>query len=421
MANIRKVADAVVQLEIWVAVFAVGSSMLVIDWLPWAVVLLGSMWVLRLIARGKLSVATPVDAPVMLLVVIIPLNYWLSPIPEKSLPQLWRLLLGIGFLYALVNWTVEGIASKWGEASKRLIGLVWGTFLLTCGLIGFSLISVNWVSDKLVFIPEKIYSFVSVSVADAVHPNVMAGILVIFLPVLTGFLLFVRGDMPIGQKALIFFVNLCGMAVLVLTQSRGALISYALVLVGMFCLRFRWGWVGLGGAGLVLGWKIAQIGVGQFLDAVLVGATLGGMGGREQIWRRAWYMIQDFPLTGVGMGLFGDVADALYPFADFAAGRIPHAHQLFLQVAVDLGIPGFIAWVTILGIVCASAWQLYRKGLKNKNGWLAGLGVGLFGSQMALCLHGLLDAVTWGMVRPAPFVWGIWGLTLAAWIVHEKL
>jgi hypothetical protein len=33
---------------------------------------------------------------------------------------------------------------------------------------------------------------------------------------------------------------------------------------------------------------------------------------------------------------------------------------------------------------------------------MAGLGAGLLHSQLALVLHGLTDAVTWGMVRLAP-------------------
>jgi putative inorganic carbon (HCO3(-)) transporter len=35
-------------------------------------------------------------------------------------------------------------------------------------------------------------------------------------------------------------------------------------------------------------------------------------------------------------------------------------------------------------------------------------------SQVALVVHGLTDAVTWGMVRPAPLVWALWGLAMAS-------
>ena len=48
-------------------------------------------------------------------------------------------------------------------------------------------------------------------------------------------------------------------------------------------------------------------------------------------------MIQDFPFSGIGAGTFESVANVLYPF--FLAGpdaKIPHAHNLLLQVAVIL-------------------------------------------------------------------------------------
>jgi putative inorganic carbon (HCO3(-)) transporter len=40
------------------------------------------------------------------------------------------------------------------------------------------------------------------------------------------------------------------------------------------------------------------------------------------------------------------------------------------------------------------------------------------GSQLALAVHGITDAVTWGMVRPAPLIWALWGLAIAAWYAY---
>jgi putative inorganic carbon (HCO3(-)) transporter len=60
---------------------------------------------------------------------------------------------------------------------------------------------------------------------------------------------------------------------------------------------------------------------------------------------------------------------------------------------------------------------LFRDGQTRHHPWAAGLGAGLLGSETALVIHGLTDAVTWGMVRPAPLVWGIWGTAIAAWYV----
>ena len=125
-------------------------------------------------------------------------------------------------------------------------------------------------------------------------------------------------------------------------------------------------------------------------------------------------MLQDFPFTGIGMGTFRQVASLLYPF--FLAGpdaEIPDAHNLFLQVGVDLGLPGLIAWLALLILVVWASWRVYWRGRAANDLRLAGLGAGLLASQAALVVHGLTDAATWGS-RPAVIVWAIWGLAMAA-------
>jgi len=167
---------------------------------------------------------------------------------------------------------------------------------------------------------------------------------------------------------------------------------------------------------------IYLLGLNAFLKVLASSDAIGGLEGRLEIWSRAIYMIQDFPFTGIGMGSFGEVADTLYPFFSYSAGTLEHAHNLFLQIAVALGIPGLIGWLIVLGSVGAISWSLYRFGRENNERLAAGLGAGFLCSQLALIVHGMTDAVTWGMVRPAPFVWVIWGLAVAAWsiFVGEK-
>ncbi|NUM49424.1 MAG: O-antigen ligase family protein, partial [Anaerolineales bacterium] len=178
--------------------------------------------------------------------------------------------------------------------------------------------------------------------------------------------------------------------------------------------RWKWGWIGVAAGVLISAGVVWRVGIAQVLDILLVGATISGADGRVQIWQRALYMIQDFPFTGVGMGLYGDVAEALYPFPGVDPRFMPHAHQLFLQVAVDMGLPGGMAWLAIFVQSILVAWRVYKMARQEKNAWMTGLAAGLLASQVALTLHGLIDAVTWGMVRPAPLVWGLWGLIFAA-------
>jgi len=145
---------------------------------------------------------------------------------------------------------------------------------------------------------------------------------------------------------------------------------------------------------------------------------VGGIEGRIEVWSRAIFMIQDFPYTGVGMGLYEDIADLMYPFFLHGQSIVTHTHNLFLQVAVDLRLPGVIAWLATLLIVVNLSLRVYLFGRRTNDGfgWESGIGAGLFCSQLALIIHGLTDAVTWGIVRPAHIVWFIWGLAIAMWV-----
>jgi O-antigen ligase len=246
---------------------------------------------------------------------------------------------------------------------------------------------------------------------------VMAGSLVIVIPVGMAVLLFGWGGLRRYPRLGLVLSVLCMAAVLFLTKSRGAWMAFGVVVILLILLRWRRGWLGLPLGLLAAGIAALGIGLPQFLDILSTSGSINGIGGRIEIWSRAICMIQDFPFTGIGLGSFGSVADTLYPFFSISPGSIPHAHNLFLQLAVDLGIPGLIAWLATWGTMVIIAWQIYRRGKALGDGWIAGLGAGLLGSQVALVVHGFLDAVTWGMVKPAPIVWGLWGLTAAGWYV----
>jgi putative inorganic carbon (HCO3(-)) transporter len=186
----------------------------------------------------------------------------------------------------------------------------------------------------------------------------------------------------------------------------------------LIALRWKRIWVVIPISVLVIVSAIAYFERRLLLETIISIASLGGIEGRIDVWSRAIFMIQDFPYTGVGMGLYGDVADLMYPFYNYGQSIVTHAHNLFLQVAVDLGIPGVIAWLATFLIVVNLSLRVYYFGRRRNHGfgWAAGIGAGLFCSQLALIIHGLTDAVTWGIVRPAPIVWGVWGLAIATWV-----
>jgi putative inorganic carbon (HCO3(-)) transporter len=119
-------------------------------------------------------------------------------------------------------------------------------------------------------------------------------------------------------------------------------------------------------------------------------------------------MIQDFPLTGIGLNTFPIIADKLYPMViNGPDARIPHAHDIFLQTAVDLGVPGLIAFVVLLTVAVATVALARRSTKVWQSGLVAGLGAGL----LAHFIFGLTDAVTLG-AKPGVLLWIVLGTAI---------
>jgi len=162
----------------------------------------------------------------------------------------------------------------------------------------------------------------------------------------------------------------------------------------------------------------------HWADLLSTTGTVTSLAGRQEVWSRALYMIQDFPYTGIGLGTFDRVQPLLYPFF-LHSGEAHHAHNLFLQVAVDLGLPGLIAYLALLLGTLYATCLAYSSplsvgegpgvrstsplpvgeglGVRSTSPLSAGeglgvrgnLALGLLGSQITWLVHGLLDAGVW--------------------------
>jgi putative inorganic carbon (HCO3(-)) transporter len=368
-------------------------------------------WPLRWLVSRRFSQSTPLDRPAVFwgLWLIVPLLA--TALPEITQPQVYRLLLGLALCYAIANHAWSQASLRWALAC--LVGLGVGL-----GLV--ALVSVDWFFDnKLALMPMGILKELPHLMGEQIHPNVMAGTLVLLTLFAPGRLLFGDRQMAWWSWTLLSLATGFLLVVLLLTKSRGAWLALVAGLIVLVILRWPyWGSV------LVWGFGVADaallVSYPDLVQELILGngtfINLSSFAGRQEIWSAAIAMIRDFPLTGIGMGTFPQVLRALYPsfLLSINAGT-PHAHNLFLQIAVDLGLPGLALWLIMVAILLRCAWQVYRAG-QRQAGWLAALGAGLIAAQVAMLTHGLVDAVIWG-TRPAIVVWGLWGLTLAAWRV----
>jgi putative inorganic carbon (HCO3(-)) transporter len=406
----RRTAVFLADIEIFAVSLVVALSFISARLLPFALGTIGLFWLIRWLACGSLSVRTPADWPVGLLVFMALVTLWATALPQLTVPQVLRLGTGIGMFYTIINWTTTLQRTRWLVLAILLAGLV---------LALIAPFSVQWSAGKLPFIPASLYSRFTLLVSDTVHPNVLAGNIIILLPIPLGLLLFDWARLRWPYRLIAALAFLAMVAVLILTLSRGSWVALAVVTLGMGMLRWRRGWALALLAAVLLGLWVQAAGAARIAGILASSNTLGTVEGRVEVWSRAIYMIQDFPFTGIGMGLFGELADVLYPFFSFPVKSLSHAHNLFLQVAVDLGIAGLIAWLAVFILASVSAWLAYRQGAARREHWLAGLGAGLVCSQAALVVHGMTDAVTWGMVRPAPLTWVLWGMAFSLWRVRS--
>jgi hypothetical protein len=148
-----------------------------------------------------------------------------------------------------------------------------------------------------------------------------------------------------------------------------------------------------------------------------VGDTFG-LQGRLEIWSRAIFALQDFPLTGLSMNGFRRVVHLLYPLFTISPELdLAHAHNHLLQAGLDLGLGGLIAYLSLWLIAAFLLWQSWQhlQHVHRRNQPLHVLIVGLSGSFVAAWVFGIMDAITLG-ARPG-FIW--WLLLALLTSVHD--
>lgn len=363
----------------------------------WGVVALGLMallWAARRLHLGYWSARTPMDWPNLGLILALPASLWISAAPALSLAQAARLLLGMGLFYAVANSAVRG----WRSAAPVGVVVMGGAGLALLGLAGAA-----HSGSQVLGLPQRL---IDLHLPFAIHANVLAAGLVLILPLAVALVLSpTPSSWPTWTRPAVAVAVLPMLVALLLTQSRGAYAGFLAAVLVMLAFHSRRGRRLAVTGCLLLAGGLALAARG-FAQPLLVGAA-----GREAVWLRSLYAIKDFPYSGVGLGLFDRAIPILYPYFMLGTGPVahpPHAHNLFLQVAVDMGLPGLISFLALLLAAWALLVRLHCGGDETARlfAW------GLAGSLAALAVHGLVDAVAWSS-KAAPLFWMLLGMLAA--------
>ncbi len=390
------------------------------DLLPAATVVallaLALVWLLGMAFDRTALPRTPFNLAFVLLGVALGVGILVSADPMETLPKATGVVLG------LAVWRFVVIA----VGRRPHVALAVGLLLLIC--LGFSVTGVLSLRE-LPKIPALTAAnpFRNLALPGlaqlSTHPNQLAALISFFLPLLVSLAV---GPRPGPSRRLwrvaLALVTLLVVAILILTQSRGGWIATA---AGLFALAALWAAVlppsrARRGLRLVVGLAVlAALAVAVWIGPTTLWemwlnppadtavGTLRTLGVRRAIWPWGATAVGDFPFTGVGLGAFRQVVFRLYPLLPWPDYDLGHAHNIFLQTALDTGLPGLVAYLAVLFVAAAVGWRVARR----DPGFRA-VSLGLLAGLVALHVFGLADALVLG-AKPAVVFWFALGLLAA--------
>lgn len=243
------------------------------------------------------------------------------------------------------------------------------------------------------------------------NPVFFGGFLAMSLPILLAKALFPpEDDKQVWDQPIIIFTLLClGIAMLFYTMSRGAWLG---TLAGAIVVTYQrlkhtkasqtqtpkwhyWAFLIVMGALLGIIFSVSlNLGTTRVFD---MARASGSLESRIEIWKSSLHMIADRPLTGYGLGQTGDW------FNKYTTLRLAHiensfndrAHNIYLQMAIDGGVPLLLAqlWLIIYSISSAfsSILAIGRRSVWQEKLVLA---TGLAGTMVAYLTQGLFGIAT---------------------------
>lgn len=253
------------------------------------------------------------------------------------------------------------------------------------GVAGYGILQYifGWTTENA-WIDETMFAGETMRVYSTLgNPNVLGEYLLLALP-LCGVLM-----IDIKRKNIFKWFFLCTFAVLalclVLTQSRGCWLGFILGMV-LFISFYNgkiWGLALL--AICVLPWIVPESIISRL-------ASIGNMSDsstsyRVFIWFGVMDMLKDFWVGGIGMG--EGAFHLVYPKYSYSAIVAPHSHNVYLQLAVEGGLPTLIIFIAVMFMFIRRLCEVYS--LTKRGTWENIASLGIISGTAAFLLQSLFD------------------------------
>ncbi len=289
--------------------------------------------------------------------------------------------LALGFLFSAALVLLD--------SAKRISRLAMVITIFGFGYAFFAIL-------QSVLSPDKIYGIYDAAApfGSFVNRHNFAAAMEMMVAIPLG-MLFTGAIRPDKRLLYVIAITLMGAAML-LSVSRGGLMAFLAAIIFLAIITTR----GSGAKKLVL-----RVAMSLLLIAAVVGGAIfvGGdtsltrivdtaatndvTTGRFEIWEVTLKMIvADLPF-GSGLGAYG----VAYTRFDTASGlaRVEQAHNDYLQIAADAGIPGVLIALLFLFLL----YKAGRRGLGSRNLIRRGIATGALAGIFAVLVHSLFDFV----------------------------
>ena len=342
-----------------------------------------------------------IDLPILLFVIIITISTITSIDPSGSFRDLAIHITSIGFLFVIVN----NINSK-RDFNIFIVFLVFSATLVA--LYGFYQYKVGvemeakWVDTvNNPDVKTRIYSVFG-------NPNILAEYLIMIIPISISLFWFSKK----AHKKMVFLItSLILMLALILTLSRGGWLGFAFgIFVFILLIEKR----------LLLSIIPVTLGALYFLPQSILNRILsiGNLADssnsyRIRMWSITWNIIKDHWLVGVGFGHL--------PFkATFETyiRTMPtyHAHNTYLETMAEMGILGFIVFISFIFVLYKYS---IKKLIKGKDRYIKTMTAGVLAGLSSVLVHGAVENILY-IPRIIMTFWILVALILALMRISDE-
>jgi putative inorganic carbon (HCO3(-)) transporter len=352
---------------------------------------------LRWLAHRPLVPISRANLPVLILLLMTMVGLVISPAPDMAILTIAQVVASVTIFYALFD-QVSSFDDLW-----RLVGVILIIGVLVAFIAPFT---VRWSATKLFGLPA-FYEEIWPRIDKVSNPNIVAGALAPIVPL--SLALIEKNDRRsrvLGALAISPLI-----IILILLQSRGAL--FALLLGVVIWIALHWKWtipvmIIASSVTLVFLTMMGRVSAIQLLYGSESISSDTSFIQRQDMWAQALYLIRQSPLVGIGLNAYSQVGPVSFPYSPSQPGMVmPHVHNLFLQIALDTGIIGLAAFVVLLGLAIAAAWQAYRAHVERH------LAIGLLSAFVVVIAHGFGDVAVWGPSKSSVILWILLGIAFA--------